>query len=47
MGGILSVTLFSLKVISLAKNLLNDMQGSLHVDDFVLCVLLSQKHEFY
>ena len=36
-GSILSVTLFSLKINSLADVLKNDMQGSLYVDDFVLC----------
>ena len=36
-GSILSVTLFRLKINSLADVLKNDMQGSLYVDDFVLC----------
>ena len=36
-GSILSVTLFSLKINSLADVLKNLMQGSLYVDDFVLC----------
>ena len=33
-GSILSVTLFSLKINSLAKVLSQDVQGSLYVDDF-------------
>ena len=36
-GSILSVTLFRLKINSLADVLKNDMQGSLYVNDFVLC----------
>ena len=34
-GSILSVTLFSLKINSLAKVLSQDVQGSLYVDDFL------------
>ena len=33
-GSILSVTLFSIKINSLAKILSKDVQGSLYVDDF-------------
>ena len=36
-GSILSVTLFSLKIYSLATVLKNDTLGRLYVDDFVLC----------
>ena len=36
-GSILSVTLFSIKMNSLAKVLRDDPGGSLYVDDFVLC----------
>ena len=35
-GSILSVTLFSLKINSLAKVLSQDIQGSLYVDDFLM-----------
>ena len=35
-GSILSVTLFSLKINSLAKVLSNDVEGSLYVDDFLM-----------
>ena len=35
-GSILSVTLFSLKINSLAKVLSQDVQGSLYVDDFLM-----------
>ena len=35
-GSILSVTLFSIKINSLAKILTKDVQGSLYVDDFLM-----------
>ena len=35
-GSFLSVTLLSLKINSLAKNLGQDVQGSLYVDDFLM-----------
>ena len=35
-GSILSVTLFSLKINSLAKVLSKDVEGSLYVDDFLM-----------
>ena len=35
-GSILSVTLFNLKINSLAKVLSQDVQGSLYVDDFLM-----------
>ena len=35
-GSILSVTLFSLKINSLAKVLNKDVEGSLYVDDFLM-----------
>ena len=36
-GSILSVTLFSIKINSLAKTLQNNVEGSLYVDDFLIC----------
>jgi hypothetical protein len=36
-GSILSVTLFSIKINSLTEVLKTEFQGSLYVDDFVLC----------
>ena len=36
-GSILSVTLFSIKINSLAEVLRDGIQGSLYVDDFVIC----------
>ena len=35
-GSILSVTLFSIKINSLAKTLQNNVEGSLYVDDFLI-----------
>ena len=36
-GSILSVTLFSIKINSLAKALNDNIEGSLYVDDFLIC----------
>jgi predicted RNA-binding protein Jag len=36
-GSILSVTLFSIKINSLAKVLNDNIEGSLYVDDFLIC----------
>ena len=36
-GSILSVTLFSIKVNSLAKVVKDNIDGSLYVDDFLIC----------
>ena len=36
-GSVLSVTLFSMKINSLAEVLRGDMHGSLYVDDFDIC----------
>jgi hypothetical protein len=36
-GSILSVTLFSIKINSLAKILNDNIEGSLYVDDFLIC----------
>jgi len=36
-GSILSVTLFSIKIDSIAKCLLNCVNCSLYVDDFLIC----------
>ena len=36
-GNILSVTLFSFKINSLAKVLNDNIEGSLYVDDFLIC----------
>ena len=36
-GSILSVTLFSIKINSLAKVLNDNIDGSLYVDDFLIC----------
>ena len=36
-GSILSVTLFSIKINSLAKDLNDNIEGSLYVDDFLIC----------
>ena len=36
-GSILSVTLFSIKINRLAKVLNDNIEGSLYVDDFVIC----------
>jgi len=36
-GSIISVTLFSLKINSLAKVLNDNIEGSLYVDDFMIC----------
>ena len=36
-GSILSVTLFSIKINSLVKVLKDNMEGSLYVDDFLIC----------
>jgi hypothetical protein len=36
-GTILSVTLFSIKINSLAKGLNDNIEGSLYVDDFLIC----------
>jgi hypothetical protein len=37
LGSILSVTLFSIKINSLAKILNDNIEGSLYVDDFLIC----------
>jgi hypothetical protein len=36
-GSILSVTLFSIKINSLAKVLSENIEGFLYVDDFLIC----------
>jgi hypothetical protein len=36
-ASILSVTLFSIKINSLAKVLNDNIEGSLYVDDFLVC----------
>jgi hypothetical protein len=36
-GSILSVTLFSIKINSLAKIVSDNIEGSLYVDDFLIC----------
>jgi hypothetical protein len=36
-GSILSVTLFSIKINRLAKVLNDNIEGSLYVDDFLIC----------
>ncbi len=36
-GNIFSVTLFSIKINSLAKVLNDNIEGSLYVDDFLIC----------
>jgi hypothetical protein len=36
-GSILSVTLFSIKINSLAKVVNDNIDGSLYVDDFLIC----------
>ena len=36
-GSILSVTLFSIKINSLVKVIKDNMEGSLYVDDFLIC----------
>ena len=36
-GSILSVTLFSIKINSLVKVLNDNIEGSLYVDDFLIC----------
>ena len=38
-GSILSVILFSIKINSLAKVLNDNIEGSLYVDDFLICYL--------
>ena len=38
-GSIFSVTLFSIKINSLAKVLNDNIEGSLYVDDFLICYL--------
>jgi hypothetical protein len=38
-GSIFSVTLFSIKINSLAKFLNDNIEGSLYVDDFLICYL--------
>jgi hypothetical protein len=38
-GNILSVTLFSMKINSLDNALRDNIEGSLYVDDFLICYL--------
>ena len=45
-GSILSITLFSIKIKSLAEVLRGDMHGSLYFDDFTLCYKSKNMNSF-